>query len=294
MLNRPLAILLLCTSMTVVDLCVLAIDLWGRGYSDTPLDVPHDSRLFSTQILFAIASSPLSWTGTTSGFSLIGFSLGGGIAMSFAAHFPYLVHSIVLLAPAGVLRYLPDSYTSLFFRYSFLVPSRYLRQAVATLLGVTLSNQAVPENVGRSGGDGIAKGARKATEKADLNVPAIVQWQFDFHKGFYYSFVDTIAFGPIINQHGDWRKVCEVMKGNEPSSPSDPERHRVSRLQKSKLLVIFGDADDIVVADDVSKDLNDLFGGPEHVDIKVVSGGHGFPVPDCDEVFEHIRQSWHI
>lgn len=32
-------------------------DLWGRGYSDTPLGIPHDSRLFGLQIFFAAASS---------------------------------------------------------------------------------------------------------------------------------------------------------------------------------------------------------------------------------------------
>ena len=256
--------------------------------------MPHDSRLFSTQILFAIASSPLSWTGTAHGFSLIGFSLGGGIAMSFAAHFPYLVHSIVLLAPAGVLRDLPVSYTSLLFRYSSLVPARYRRRAVGKLLGVSLSNKAVPETVGRRGGDGVAKRSRKATEEADLDLSSIVQWQFDFHRGFCHSFVDAIAFGPIMNQHSDWRKVCDVIKGSEPSYSSDLERRRVSRLHNSKILVILGDADDVVVVDDVSRDLDDLLGGPEHVDIKVVSGGHGFPVPRCDQVFEHIRQTWHI
>ena len=272
----------------------LAIDLWGRGYSDTPLDLHHDSRLFSAQILFAIASSPLSWTGTANGFSLIGFSLGGGIAMAFAAHFPYLVHSIILLAPAGVLRYVPDSYASLLFRYSSLVPSSYLRRAVGTLLGVSLWNKAVPESVGRSDGDRGSKGTRKATEKADLDVPGIVQWQFDFHKGFCHSFIDTIAFGPMMNQHSDWRKVCDIIKANDPSSPSDSEPRRFSRLQNGKLLVVLGESDDVVVVGDVSRDLNDLLESPEHIEIKVVPGGHGFPVASCDQVFDHIRQFWHI
>ena len=275
-------------------MCVPAIDLWGRGYSDTPLDLHHDSRLFSTQILFAIASSPLSWTGTANGFSLIGFSLGGGISVAFAAHFPYLVHSIVLLAPAGVLRYLPDSYASHLFRYSSLVPSSYLRRAVGTVLGVTLSSKAEPENVRPGGGDGVAKGAIKATEKADLDVPGIVQWQFDYHKGFCHSFIDTIAFGPIMKQHSDWRKVGDIIKAKQPASSSDLEQRRGSRLQNSKLLVVLGDSDDVVAVGDVSRDLNDLLGGPEHVNIKVVPGGHGFPVPSCDQVFEHIRQFWHL
>jgi pimeloyl-ACP methyl ester carboxylesterase len=71
---------------------VMLFDLWGRGYSDS-VDLPHDSRLYSTEILLAITSSPLAWT--PGGFSLMGYSLGGGIAVDFAASFPGLVESLV-------------------------------------------------------------------------------------------------------------------------------------------------------------------------------------------------------
>lgn len=71
---------------------VMLFDLWGRGYSDSS-DLPHDSRLYSTAILLAITSSPLPWT--PGGFSLIGYSLGGGIAADFASSFPTIVKSLV-------------------------------------------------------------------------------------------------------------------------------------------------------------------------------------------------------
>lgn len=70
----------------------MLFDLWGRGYSDS-VDLPHDSRLYSTEILLALTSSPLAWT--PGGFSLIGYSLGGGIAADFAASSPELVKSLV-------------------------------------------------------------------------------------------------------------------------------------------------------------------------------------------------------
>jgi pimeloyl-ACP methyl ester carboxylesterase len=77
------------------------MDLFGRGYSDSP-DLPHDSRLYTTQILLAITSSPISWT--PGGFNVIGYSLGGGIAVDFAVHFPDMVKGLVLLAPSGLIR----------------------------------------------------------------------------------------------------------------------------------------------------------------------------------------------
>ena len=91
----------------------MIIDLFGRGYSDDPSDLKHDSRLYITQILLAIASSDLAWTGTN-GFSIIGYSLGGGISAAFTDTFPGLVDSLILLAPSGVVRLKQIAWSSKF------------------------------------------------------------------------------------------------------------------------------------------------------------------------------------
>ena len=83
---------------------VMMFDLPGRGYSDTPVPTPHSSRLYTSTILLALSTSPLSWTGNGETFSLIGYSLGGGIVANFTSYFPSLVSSLVLLAPAGLVR----------------------------------------------------------------------------------------------------------------------------------------------------------------------------------------------
>jgi len=209
--------------------------LWGRGYSDTPLDIPHDSRLFAMQIFFAIASSSLSWTGAASGgFSIVGFSLGGDITMAFAAYFPYLINSIVLLAPVGILRYISDDYKSFLLRHASFTPGKYVRRAVGILLGVTLPETAPKCGTGLKDVDP----GPEAVEEIDLvgqkemNVKEIVQWQFDHHKGFCHSFVDTIRYGPIMNQESDWKKVCDLIK--DRNTPLD-ELHADSKLRNSKL-----------------------------------------------------------
>ena len=76
------------------------IDLWGRGYSDAPVNVPHTTALYASMILIAITSSSRPWTE----FTLIGYSFGGGISASFASHFPHLVSNLVLIAPSGLIR----------------------------------------------------------------------------------------------------------------------------------------------------------------------------------------------
>jgi len=294
----------LTSALVLTSICSLAIqdradvlsrtELWGRGYTDTPLDVPHDSRLFTMQIFFGIASSSLSWTGAASGgFSVIGFSLGGGITMAFAAHFPYLINSIILLAPGGILRNMPEDYESILFRHASFIPGKYIRRAVGRLLGVTLLElaQKLGTDLNNLGSGPQVVKDTASVGKQNLDVAEIVKWQFDHHKGFCHSFVDTIRYGPITNQESDWRKVCDLIKDKE--SPSD-KLHADSKLRNSKLLVIFGKFDDLVVADDVLTDLTAMLGGYEHLEYKIVPGGHGFPVPNCDEIVGHICEFWHM
>ena len=268
-------------------------DLWGRGYSDSPLDVPHDARLFSMQILFAAASSPLSWTGATSGgFSVIAFSLGCGVAMSFASHFPFLVNAIVLLAPGGLLRRMPDGYDNIFFRYPSLVPLAYLRRLVGKILGVTLSgvpiNQTPPEtNVPAAPG---VPPSSEIRENQDLDIPAIVQWQFDSHQGFVHSFVNTINHGPLMHQHSEWSNICKIIRGESSNAPASS---LPSQVYNSKILVLLGEADGIVLVNEVSEDLKQIL-GPEHVEFRTIPGGHGFPVPHSEDVIEEISNFWKL
>ncbi|KAL6718512.1 hypothetical protein ACLMJK_004604 [Lecanora helva] len=260
---------------------VMIFDLWGRGYTDTPLGIPHDAKLFGNQIFFAAASSPLTWISPESGgFSIVAFSLGGAVAMSFIAYFPYLVNSIVLLAPGGILRRLPQKYKSQFFHYPRLVPYRYLRKLVANTIGVQASVAAVEQTK-----------TSDARDIADLDMAAIIKWQFDHHKGFTDSFASTIAYGPLMHQHSDWKAVCNIIKGNVFECS---ESNQSSKLFGSKILVILGESDGVVPEKDLSTDLLDIIGDPQHLEIKVVPGSHGFPVPSCDLVVKHICNFWDL
>lgn len=75
---------------------ICTFDLFGRGYSDSP-DLPHDERLFNSQILCVLQN--IGWTKST----VIGYSLGGGIASSFASWFPQSIERLILIAPSGLL-----------------------------------------------------------------------------------------------------------------------------------------------------------------------------------------------
>ena len=99
------------------------VDLPGRGYSSTPTPSvhPQTSEFFIATILFVLASSRISWTGPKR-FSILGYSLGGGIAVSFASCFPDRVSSVILLAPSGLIRPYHFSWHSRLLYSSRLLP----------------------------------------------------------------------------------------------------------------------------------------------------------------------------
>ncbi|CAG8949140.1 hypothetical protein HYFRA_00004762 [Hymenoscyphus fraxineus] len=90
----PLATLLAASSTPTT---VLIYDNWGHGLSSTPLTT-HVTGLFHTQILALLTH--LRWEKA----HFLGYSLGGMISASFAQFHPELVESLVLVAPAGLLR----------------------------------------------------------------------------------------------------------------------------------------------------------------------------------------------
>lgn len=73
----------------------LIYDLVGRGYSSCR-DVNHTAHLFVSQL------NELMDTLEVREFHLVGLSLGGGVAVSFAQYFPKRVKSLTLIAAVGL------------------------------------------------------------------------------------------------------------------------------------------------------------------------------------------------
>jgi pimeloyl-ACP methyl ester carboxylesterase len=253
----------------------LRLDLWGRGYSDSPLGVRHDIRLFSTQIILALLSSPLSWFGAT--FSIVAFSLGGPISLEFTSAFPETVRSLVLLGPAGLLRTLPQGYENPILHKPDLASDQEIREAVRLVLGVEPSPPPCDDLRRETG----LHGGPTRVDQA-FNMAALLQWQFDYHKGHVYSFQDTVRYGPLQHQESVWSKVCDIFSGRaRPDSP----------LYGKKLLVFFGEDDDVVVATETVEDIL-RFLPSDHLQVQYLPGGHGFPYPNSESITRSILSFW--
>ncbi|KAI9774125.1 MAG: hypothetical protein M1840_005218 [Geoglossum simile] len=271
---------------------VMLIDLWGRGYSDSPADLVHDTRLYTTEILLAITSSNLSWTGAASGgFSIIGYSLGGGIAASFTSYFPRLVSSLVLLAPCGLLKPEKVTYSTRFFPESVLqyFAGRQLRNyKVSAVVPGDLDDQR--DGTGDAG-VAVSDVPGISTSAPNVSIPDVVAWQLEHHQAFLHSFMSCVRHAPTTNQHSDWRRLGNRLTAQNAASAADPEIQR-DGLEGGKVLVIVGQTDPIITEEDLRPDAIEALGGPQNVDFRIARGGHEFPINNPKSTVSSIAEFW--
>ncbi|TPX08940.1 uncharacterized protein E0L32_009644 [Thyridium curvatum] len=281
---------------------VMLFDLWGRGFSDGVGDLPHDARLYASQALLALASSPLPWTGAA-GFDLVGYSMGGGVAVHLAAALPATVRSLVLLAPAGMIREVSFGAVARFVFQSGYVPDRLLsavtrrrlRKPIASsvrknrgiveaeedaLAGAVLDAKtaeavelAAAELSHQDGDGNNGDGAEADPTPLNARVMRYVHWMIDNHAGFVPAFLSCVRHAPLFGQQDVYSALAE----------------RPAR----SVCVVLGRRDEVVHPEDFEADALPLMGGREKVpDVTVVGGGHDFPMTHSKETLKAMQQFW--
>jgi len=81
--------------LTKSGFCILTYDLYGRGWSDRPRD--HQTAAFFTRQLSDLLDDQM----VSKPVTILGYSMGGAIASSFALEHSDRVHKLILLASAG-------------------------------------------------------------------------------------------------------------------------------------------------------------------------------------------------
>ena len=283
------------TRLVIIDLC----DRFGRGFSDNPHDLPQDSRLFCSQILTCLASSSLSWTGSSSGrFALIGYSLGGGIAASFTAHFPGLVSSLILITPSGLLR--PNRVS---LRTKVLYSQGILPEPVLTFLvrrrlqglfeppqwsqSFNLESKSV-EPVETEMPEHELNSADMLPKKhPELALADIIYFQIQYHQAFVQAYISSMRHGPIMKEHAIWNCI-----GKRLSTQKTPEEKTSPNngLTHGKVLIICANQDTSIIGSDLVADATDVFEG--NVQFRHLDAGHLVPISKSREVVAAIWEFW--
>lgn len=276
---------------------VMLFDLFGRGYSDNPVDVQQDMRLFSTQILLVLASSPLAWTGNSSGgFSLVGYSLGGGICMDFTYYFPLLVRSLILVAPSGIIRPSHITYTNKIIYSEGLVPEPVLIRILRQRLQRPIAPQK-PANTHKEKPD-VTDAVKAEVSRTDpgrpvatlsrryphITIEETVAHQLAHHEGFVPAFISSIRHGPIIREREKWKAVGKRL------SQQNQVADGATGLREGKVLIISGATDPLILRHELEPDATQLLEG--NVQFHFIEGGHEVPVTKGPEVAGLISEFW--
>ena len=81
---------------------VVSLDLYGRGRTAYPADdAPMTAELFAEQIEEFLRKMPRDQEDDRRPIDLVGYSMGGGVAIAFAAKWPERCRSLTLIAPCG-------------------------------------------------------------------------------------------------------------------------------------------------------------------------------------------------
>ncbi|OAA54730.1 alpha beta hydrolase family [Niveomyces insectorum RCEF 264] len=294
---------------------VMLFDLFGRGFSDGVGDLPHDARLYTSQMLLALASSALPWTGDAA-FDLLGYSMGGGVAVHFVAAFPRMLRSLILLAPAGLVR--PERFgaAARFVFTSGLVPERLLAAITRRRLRRPISSRRTEprQKDGPSHSSSSSKQPsvlEKSTQPIDASVAEVVDvrdtaselehpeprgsdlgmrvmryvgWMLTHHEGFVPAFMSCIRDAPLVGQQAVWARLAAIVRGSQ-----DGQEKQGPGLS---LCLVFGRLDEVVNAEDYAADLLPMLGGKENATWEVVPGGHEFPMTYSRHVLRIIFTFW--
>ena len=294
---------------------VMLMDLFGRGWSDGPADLPYDERLYTSQIFIALASSPIDWTGKGQRFALIGYSLGGALAANFTSWFPELVRNLVLIAPGGIMRKPMPWRARILYSQGWLPQSwleagakRRLRTqpnvtgtqkaAENSNIGVEDSKKVAPESAVSAE---VPKDTKMITARGEINMESVVNWQMDNHQGFIAALMDSMRHAPIWGQQQRWRMIGDrVRRGRELSrnitatqsrSEEDQQATRCG-LDSGKVLMLMGGVDKIVEKEEVIPDAIAAFGA-DNVQVMIYeNAGHEVPIKCADQMADDIWNTW--
>jgi pimeloyl-ACP methyl ester carboxylesterase len=257
------------------------LDLYGRGWSGSPT-VAHSSSIYMTQILSVLASSKSSWTGVNA-FSLIGYSMGGALAANFTALFPLPVKSLVLIAPAGLLREKRLARQKQVMAVLQTMPKPLVRHLVRKL-----ADKQKP-----TGDEEVTGSEGGPSDKVTVHrVYRSMKWQIDNNEAFIDAFISSVLHAPLGGQHKSWISIRDRLEAMK-KQPAGANNSRVQEegLVGGKVVVFLAEGDTQIVREEVEPDIKESL-GHDNVELVVFDGGHELPVARPVEVADELWNLW--
>ncbi|KAL1915919.1 uncharacterized protein VTP21DRAFT_6307 [Calcarisporiella thermophila] len=221
---------------------VLTYDLFGRGYSDAP-KVPNDEALFVNQLFMLLHK--IGWTHNV---NIVGLSMGGGIAASFAQHFPDMVDRIALLAPAGLMA---DSEVPLLGK---LVKSSLVNSTLLILNGISAVKNYIEDAILSRVRKELTPGFLAVGEGEDMAqvselmrlLSEIMLYQLRYHTGYLRSFFSSVCHFPLVGLEDAYAALGKIPRvpvlaiwgDKDQTVPYSGAEKLTSRIKHAQLITL--------------------------------------------------------
>ncbi|KAF3938826.1 hypothetical protein ABW19_dt0205438 [Dactylella cylindrospora] len=256
---------------------IMVFDLPGRGYSECCSKTPQDMRLYSALILMVVTSSTAP--GSFLPINLLGYSLGGGICVSFAAQFPHLVSSIAVFSSGGLI---PYSLAPWGMKCSMC---SWMPVWLADILLTTkLKGEEDAPTSDSSSDDSMA--SSESAGRKPVDIFSVIKWQNRHQRGFINSYINAMRNAPVFDQVKEWTELGRLLREGGLADQEDGTK-------STKMLAIYGEKDDLtppMLLDRIEECV-----GREHLKKLVVKdGGHEIVVFQWETIVQAVVDFWNL
>ncbi|KAI3660673.1 hypothetical protein MP638_004665 [Amoeboaphelidium occidentale] len=266
------------------DCQVLVYDLFGRGFSSTP-NLVYDMNLYVMQLV-----QLLHKIGWNSDITLVGWSLGGLIAASYASNYPETMSELILIAPAGLL-----TSKSFLLKLLWLVKMPIIGRLIFSAFGMSfMKNSMKPKR--------LQDGFPPEEVDVSFDLCQISHDHAEYHKGFKFAYISTILNAPLATGDQIFSVAGENFKGkksviwgfkfayistilNAPLATGDQIFSVAGENFKGKKSVIWGEKD-IICEYELSTTVCKLLGGASFTSIPNAS--HDVPCTHPSDIAKCI------
>ena len=194
---------------------VVIYDLWGHGLSSTPLEA-HTPALLHAQLLELLAH--LGWTRV----HLLGFSIGGSIATTFAARHADVVESLIIVAGAGLWKKSDRGWWE-----GLVIDGGWGLEG--------MSRRKIVDIV-EGGNSQVKPGWKERMLKGEFDPVPVVKWERETHKGHEASVVSIFRY-TVYDQHEEYRKLVSggipiivILAEQDPVIEPEPTKSELVKL----------------------------------------------------------------
>lgn len=208
---------------------------------------------------------------------MVGYSMGGALAVSFAAYFPNLISS---RRPQDALTL---EYRTLPLRCPKLFPRKYVGKVVRVLLNGPTDRFRVGQYAENLDNKINTTGwSAEIQNQNRLNVSGITDWAIDYHRGFIHSIISALKHAPILKQYDTWRRLASHITGpKELQNMADVW----NKLHGQKVLL------PLLPIEELRHKATTLL-QPSNLKIMEIDGGHVFPITQSELVATRICRFW--